>query len=43
MLGAEALVRWDHPIHGRLAPDLFIGIAEERALIEPLGEFVLSR
>lgn len=41
VLGAEALVRWDHPIHGRLAPDLFISIAEERALIEPLGEFVL--
>ncbi len=41
MLGAEALVRWDHPVLGRLPPDQFIGIAEERALIEPLGEFVL--
>jgi diguanylate cyclase (GGDEF)-like protein len=43
ILGAEALVRWDHPVHGRLSPELFIGIAEERALIEPLGEWVLRQ
>ena len=41
IVGAEALVRWDHPVHGRLPPDLFIGIAEERGLIGELGEFVL--
>jgi diguanylate cyclase (GGDEF)-like protein len=43
ILGAEALVRWTHPIHGSLPPDLFISIAEERGLIEPLGEFVLRQ
>ena len=41
VLGAEALVRWNHPVLGRLSPEMFIAIAEERALIEPLGEFVL--
>jgi diguanylate cyclase (GGDEF)-like protein len=43
ILGAEALVRWTHPVHGNLPPDLFISIAEERGLIEPLGEFVLRQ
>lgn len=43
IVGAEALVRWDHPVHGRLSPQLFIAIAEERGLIEPLGEWVLQQ
>lgn len=42
IVGAEALLRWDHPVHGSMSPELFISIAEERGLIEPLGEFVLT-
>lgn len=42
ILGAEALVRWEHPTKGRLSPDVFIGIAEERGLIDRLGLWVLQ-
>ncbi|MCU1452489.1 MAG: Phytochrome-like protein cph2 [Acidimicrobiales bacterium] len=38
----EALVRWDHPRRGRLAPDEFIPIAESTSLIGPLTEWVLG-
>ena len=41
-VGAEALVRWQHPINSLVAPAAFLDVAEEIGLIGPIGEFVLE-
>jgi diguanylate cyclase (GGDEF)-like protein/PAS domain S-box-containing protein len=42
LLAVEALVRWDHPERGRLAPGAFVGLAESNGLMGPLTERVLG-
>jgi diguanylate cyclase len=41
--GAEALLRWNHPVHGIVPPDEFVPMAERNRMINPLTQWVLRR
>lgn len=42
IVGVEALIRWNHPVRGKVSPGEFIDLSEEIGLITPMTEFALS-
>jgi len=42
LAGAEALLRWEHPVHGKVSPVEFVAIAESTDLIQPLTEWTIA-
>jgi len=43
LIGAEALLRWNHPEYGLMEPRHFISVAEETGLIHIIGDYVLNK
>ncbi|CAG9623256.1 EAL domain-containing protein [Sutcliffiella rhizosphaerae] len=43
IVGAEALIRWNHPVWGMVSPGEFIPLAEESGIINEIGDYVMEK